>query len=597
MKKIYSLIMLMLLFVSAAQAKFTYWGYCDKNISSQLGTNTSGKAAIYIPAEVAKLYAGLKVTGVRVGLAADASKLTTFVSTDLNAQPIVSKQQETAMSGLNSVTKFDTPYVITGEGFYVGYEYSGSNNSIGCSSALNTAGNGNWTNFGSGWVNNGTSVKTLNIQARIEGDVLPVDFNLVYVKDVAVKDNTPFNISGKLLNQSATKVYGYRLAYSIDGGEEKTVDFEETVSERSESEFTIPCDGVSQKGKHTLNVRFISADGEADVYDGNNSCSASLLTTSVSAVKRVLMEEFTGLMCGWCPRGIASIEACKEAYPDNFVAIAKHNYYSDTPEELKSPTYDYDADGNSTWPYCVIDRIYAFDPVPSTSIKTVEAEISRGTIAGLEASATFVPGDDKHINAHATAQFTYSAPQVNYRFAFALVEDGVTGYKQNNNYAGGKNGEMGGFENLPNMASVTLNHVARMGYCVKDGIDKSVPTSISEFSPVSYDIVLDIPSTVRNRQNLKLVAILLNKMNNTIENVAEVAVTEQGAAAIADINGDTPTPDLEVVGGKIVAEGFAGELQVYTVDGKKVGNNNLQHGIYVVKGHDANCSFTKKIGL
>lgn len=595
MKKVSSLILGLLLCASAAQAKFTYWGYSDKTISSQYGSATSGKAAIYIPAEVAKLYVGKTVTGVRVGLAASASTMSVFVATDLNT-PIATKAASTVTSGLNAVVKFDTPYTITGEGFYVGYEYSGANRSLGCSSVMNTSGNANWTDLGSGWTNNGTSAKALNIYARIEGDELPLDLSLVDVKDVAVKENTPFKVTGKLLNQGASKIYSYRLGYAIDGGEEQYADFEETVGERSETSFAISADGVSGKGRHSLRVRLVSADGEADVYDGNNTADVSVLATDINVVKRAYMEEMTGLMCGWCPRGIASIDACLEAYPDNFVVVAKHNYYTGTPEELKSPTYDYDADGNTTWPFCTIDRIYAFDPIPSEAMNYVQACIDRGTAVALDAKAYFVPGDDSRINANATAQFTVSNDNSNYRFAFALVEDGVTGYQQNNNYAGGSQGSMGGFESKPSMTSVTLNHVARMGYSVKDGIEHSIPTSVNEFSPISYDATLDIPSNVRNKHNLKVIAIVLNKMNGTVENAVQVPVADEPESGVAEI-GATPSPDVAIVGGKAVAEGYDGTLEVYTADGKRVANSQLQRGVYIVRGVGGRHSFVKKVSL
>lgn len=597
MKKIALFVFLMALYANVAQAKFSYWGYCSKEVSSQYGSSTSGKAAIYIPAEVARLYVGLQVTGVRVGLNADASEMTTFITTDLNASPIASKKSETSNAGLNAVTKFDTPYTITGEGFYVGYEYKGSNKSLGCSSAPNASGNGNWTNLGSGWVNGGTSAKALNIQARIEGDKLPVDLNLVEVKDVAVKKDTPFRLMGTIVNQSATKAYTYDIAYSIDGGEERVVSFTDApIGERSDASFSITCDGVSAGGNHTIKARIVSVDGTPDAYDGNNTATASLLTTTISAVKRAYMEEMTGLMCGWCPRGIASIDACLEAYPDNFVVVAKHNYYISTPEELKSPTYDYDADGNTTWPYCTIDRIWAFDPIPSTAMAAVEQSINRGTVVALDAKGSFVPGDKSHINARAIAQFTTSLDNVNYRFGFALVENGVTGYTQNNNYSGGSNGAMGGWENKSSMATVTLNHVARMGYSVKDGIERSIPENVSQDSPVSYDVVLDVPSTVKNADNLKLIAIIINKSNGTIENAVQVDITDGAESGISDL-GTTPSPDVDIVDGKVVAEGFDGTISVYTIDGKQTVNRSLTKGFYIVRGVNAKQSFVKKIRL
>lgn len=178
MKKFYSLIVLLLLCVSAAQAKYTYWGYGDKTISSVNGAATAGKAAIYIPAELAKCYVGKTVTGVRFGLAANVQSLSVFITTDLNGAPIATKEADVAVSGLNSAVKFDSPYTITGEGFYIGYEYKGTENALGCSNLANLSGNGNWTNFGDGWVNNGVKSNALNIYARIEGETFPLTLAL-----------------------------------------------------------------------------------------------------------------------------------------------------------------------------------------------------------------------------------------------------------------------------------------------------------------------------------------------------------------------------------------------------------------------------------
>ena len=42
-------------------------------------------------------------------------------------------------------------------------------------------------------------------------------------------------------------------------------------------------------------------------------------------VKRILLEEFTGSWCGWCPRGIWAIEQLEEKYPGQFITASIHN--------------------------------------------------------------------------------------------------------------------------------------------------------------------------------------------------------------------------------------------------------------------------------
>uniref|UniRef100_UPI004027A981 hypothetical protein n=1 Tax=Prevotella sp. TaxID=59823 RepID=UPI004027A981 len=91
MKKITSLLLMLLLVVTAANAKYTYWGYAGKAAVDlpygSIGTR-QGKAAIYIPAEVAQMYKGLKVTGMRFSLTDKAETVKTFVAEDPTAHTL-----------------------------------------------------------------------------------------------------------------------------------------------------------------------------------------------------------------------------------------------------------------------------------------------------------------------------------------------------------------------------------------------------------------------------------------------------------------------------------------------------------------------------
>lgn len=583
MKKFFSTLLLMLAMVSAAQAKFTYWSYADKDTNGAFGSATKGKAAIYIPAEVAQIYKGLKLTGVRVGLERSVDELAVFATTDLNSSStLASKTADRGNVGTN-VVKFDDPYIITGEAFYVGYEFSGSDPAISVSKYYNT--NANWTDTGSGWVNNATTDpkngKALLISMRIEGDELPLEAALVNVNDVAIRSGQPFHITGRVLNFSAEKIYDYRIGYTIGDGEEQFADFEQTIGERSEGDFDIEHEAITGSEKAALKVRLVSVNGSDDAYAANNTQESSLLFAYLNAQKRAVMEEFTGLYCGFCPRGIVGIEKCQERFGDRFIAIAKHNY-SGTPSALMSPTYDYNISGG--FPKSIIDRRYQCDPGPTTSPSYVSASINSGCSAGVAVEAGFVEGSDStQISARALAQFTSTHTNANYRFAFAIVEDSVTGYTQANNYYGSST-NMGGWEKRKKYADVTLMHVARMGYGISNGIENSVPTKVDEFTPISYDVVLDVPSTVQSKKNLRVIVLLLNKSTGYIDNAAETDyVKEIVANGIADIQTKSPTPDIEVVGGKVVADGFNGNIHVYTVSGMAVKNEGLAHGVYIVK--------------
>jgi thiol-disulfide isomerase/thioredoxin len=53
---------------------------------------------------------------------------------------------------------------------------------------------------------------------------------------------------------------------------------------------------------------------------------ALMLTTvsSFAQTKKVILEDFTGTWCGWCPEGTVALEAMKTANPTNLITIATH---------------------------------------------------------------------------------------------------------------------------------------------------------------------------------------------------------------------------------------------------------------------------------
>lgn len=141
------LAMMLCLPIKAAK---TYWGYCNGVDPVAFGTKNTGKCAIYIPADVAQVYKGFTVSAVKYGLAAQASNVEVFITKDLNADPIVTKKATVSnlYKGWNEVA-LTTPYEIDGEGFYIGYSYSGSAVSMGVTSTFSE--NACWADLGDGW--------------------------------------------------------------------------------------------------------------------------------------------------------------------------------------------------------------------------------------------------------------------------------------------------------------------------------------------------------------------------------------------------------------------------------------------------------------
>lgn len=581
------LAMMLCLPIKAAK---TYWGYCNGVDPVVFGTKNTGKCAIYIPADVAQVYKGFTVTAVKYGLAAQASNVEVFITKDLNADPIVTKKAAVSnvYKGWNEVA-LTTPYEIDGEGFYIGYSYSGENVSMGVTSTFSE--NACWADLGDGWKNYttemGETAKALAIQARITGDNLPLDLMLyTEQKDIAVQKGEPCKFDFSVKNLSAVVVRNLQVGYSIDGGEETVCDFKATMGSNIDKSFTIEHDGFDVVGNHTLKLRVVSINGKDDAYAPNSELVLGLNVKNSLPIQRIIVEEGTGTWCPNCPRGIVAVHKASEAFPDRFIGIAVHRQ-----DAMETNSYaELQFDG---YPSSYINRNLKSSIDPSfDAFKTAVNNVSeRVPVMGVEANAEYTDATKSKISVEALTTFVSEHKGIDYRLSFVLLEDGVKGYTQANNYAGGSV-EMGGFEKLPNPATIDMDHVARMNYSY-NGIEGSIPADVEADQTTTYKTTLDVPSTIQNPDNCDLVVLVLDANTGKIENGVKVALGKH-TTAIYDAE-QLLIPDFSFQGDRLNVDGFSGSVRIFTTGGVEVANSNLAPGMYIVKATAGNQTVTRKL--
>lgn len=581
------LAMMLCLPIKAAK---TYWGYCNGVDPVAFGTKNTGKCAIYIPADVAQVYKGFTVSAVKYGLAAQASNVEVFITKDLNADPIVTKKAAVSnvYKGWNEVA-LTTPYEIDGEGFYIGYSYSGENVSMGVTSTFSE--NACWADLGDGWKNYttemGETAKALAIQARITGDNLPLDLMLyTEQKDIAVQKGEPCKFDFSVKNLSAVLVRNLQVGYSIDGGEETVCDFKTTMGSNIDKSFTIEHDGFDVVGNHTLKLRVVSINGKDDAYAPNSELVLGLNVKNSLPIQRIIVEEGTGTWCPNCPRGIVAVHKASEAFPDRFIGIAVHRQ-----DAMETNSYaELQFDG---YPSSYINRNLKSSIDPSfDAFKTAVNNVSeRVPVMGVEANAEYTDATKSKISVEALTTFVSEHKGIDYRLSFVLLEDGVKGYTQANNYAGGSV-EMGGFEKLPNPATIDMDHVARMNYSY-NGIEGSIPADVEADQTTTYKTTLDVPSTIQNPDNCDLVVLVLDANTGKIENGVKVALGKH-TTAIYDAE-QLLIPDFSFQGDRLNVDGFSGSVRIFTTGGVEVANSNLAPGMYIVKATAGNQTVTRKL--
>lgn len=246
------------------------------------------------------------------------------------------------------------------------------------------------------------------------------------------------------------------------------------------------------------------------------SCAAVALSAAAQYTPPVVIEEGTGEWCKWCVKGIVAIDELTTAHPDNFIAIAIH--YNDEFEML-----DYTINsGFNTFPVANANRIYKQIDV-STDIfnriyKDITEQTARGTItlnASLDGNGNVVAETVSTFGAEATK---------NINVAIVLTEDHLVGLYQANAFADGYNGEMGGWENLPERVPYYIfSHVARSIYPEYAG--EFISDGAAEGDVFNKTFTVPIPESVKEPRNLSAIALLLN--NGRIIGAQKVALCDQ----------------------------------------------------------------------
>jgi hypothetical protein len=125
-----------------------------------------------------------------------------------------------------------------------------------------------------------------------------------------------------------------------------------------------------------------------------------------------------------------------------------------------------------------------------------------------------------------------------YRIAVVVTEDDVTGtdsnYDQENAYAGGGQGVMGGFENLPNPVPASAMHydyVSRIISPDPKGQTGCLPTTMQAGNTYSCTVQVNLNTTWK-RSKLKAVALFINGMDSTILNSKTIKIDPVGVAHI-----------------------------------------------------------------
>jgi hypothetical protein len=333
------------------------------------------------------------------------------------------------------------------------------------------------------------------------------------------------------------------------------------------SSFTFPVEFMAPatSGTYSYDLQITKVNGQFNSAEITKA-SAPMLTLDRSALRRSVMEEFTGTWCGWCPRGIVGMSNLERDFGDRFIGIAMHN---DDPMSQKF----YSSLLTGRYPSSRIDRTIECEPYLGTLRGTHYASnqdffraLETPTEAELELTATWSDADCQEISLVAWATFLYSTDNASYSLAYFITADSLsgTGSKWNQvNYLPGSqfhDTDLNDFRSAPNpVSNMVYNHVAIAGSSVEVGDDTAIGSSVVSGKEIMATQTITLDNAALSllngkKKNIHGIVLLLDTETGKVVNAAKanvklrVTVEDITKLIMLYLEGAPVTPDTDIDG-------------------------------------------------
>ncbi len=273
-------------------------------------------------------------------------------------------------------------------------------------------------------------------------------------------------------------------------------------------------------------------------------------------VKRVILEEYTGITCGNCPKGILAIEHLREIYGDLFIPISIHAYRGD-PFESGLTSYATFI-GLYAAPSGMVQRNGIISYPIGEDLNTGAWTFSNGTTlwkdiiaaefevpADAEISAKYVIDETAGtFDLPVTIKYALEASNLNLNIFIVMLEDKIKSYQDN--YLSGNSEPIlgdwgvGGKYGQPVVYDYVHYDIARACWGTSyNGTAGLLPQSVIAGKDYTAELTgFEIPEEISNINNTKMVVMLID--GNTDKLINAVCVKASGYDdAVEGINNDS----------------------------------------------------------
>ena len=346
-----------------------------------------------------------------------------------------------------------------------------------------------------------------------------------------------------------------------------------------------------------LTAEIVEVDGVPVSNAGKMESSIVAVDKNESPARTVVMEEFTGTWCGWCPRGMRAIELLSEKYGEGFIPIAIHsgdNFYC---ADFQYILNNY---GSSGFPGCALNRAdFGVDPFNGSGYWTMYDFGVQGNVMQMQQRPTEaiinidkLDWDGKNFTIETTSTFTIDCATSPYSLTYVITEDGQKAV-QTNYYpiTYRDNPEkvseyLRDFCSMDSHAVMEMNHIGRGLYGVP-WLEGVFSGKIERGKAYKHTYVLPMPASVVNPKKVNVIAMLIDTESEEIVNAVQMSAADVVAVHAVDAGSNK----VEATDGGLRVQAQQGQMEVYSLDGRLVRRANvagtayvsLPAGTYVVK--------------
>lgn len=519
-------------------------------------------------------FTGYNVSESKTSYVNTIKEATLFLTYDLkNFEPFYTQTVELSSKGMEyTEVILDTPYLIeAGKPVYIGYYYTLTADDDG---TLVYDGLSHGNDVSGGWYGvmptptekNPEPQWSFNNAAQqlgffclgtcIMGKNMPQNEMSASTLDMPLSayQNTDFKLSLDVKNTAANPITSFEVEVKIGENAAKSFTFnDETIGGTLYLPYgyggTITLRelnyDIASKDAVPVTVTVTKVNGEDNNSTSNSESGSILILPEGKGFPRnIVVEEFTGAWCGWCPRGIVTMEKLRKTYTDgSVIPIAIHN-----DDEMVAQTFSSIEKKYATnFPTAVLNRsLYASIDSPTLCIEEIEELKAYPTTAQVTATANFTD-DLKGIVFNTKTSFTFDDPNANnnYTIAFGVFEDNVGPYEQNSYYTPAQAGKLDGWKYNTSKVKMYYNDVARQ-YTAAAKDSGAIPNKVEAGTEYEFKYTLSFRATtiIQDKANLSAVVYLLNRKTGAVINAYMLKASEIGSVneVVADSEFDENAP-------------------------------------------------------